>query len=264
MNKFRLTFLIFFLITTISYSQKRPPEPEENKYSLIEVMMAAGISAGISPAQNNTSAGNGKFIDLSSTYYFSDLGIGISLGNFSNPIKKEKLDNIITTYPIKFNSENWKTNYYGIGPNYRINIGKIKTVIFGRAGLMYVKPISLKGNFIPEDPQSPINSVAVYNFSKKETSIIGFYNVGVRFGYKLNPNFGLYISASYLSSFSDKIIAQDGRKQFTDINNDGIITETDIVSEEGTLVDFQYTEKKIHPQVFNFGIGLSYSFRIEK
>ena len=264
MNKFRLTILVFFLITTISYSQKKPPEPEQNKHSLVEVLVSMGMSAGISTTQNNTSAGNGYFIDFSSAYYFSNLGVGVSLGNFSNPIKKEKLDNNITTYPIKFNSENWNTYYLGIGPNYRTNIGKVKAFIFGRVGLMYLKPIAIEGDFIPEDIQSSINSLGVYNFIKKETSKIGFYNVGVRFGYKINPNFELYLSASYLSSFSDKIIAQEARKQFVDINNDGIITETDILSEEGMQVDFQYTEKKVHPQVLNYGLGLSYSFRIKK
>jgi hypothetical protein len=250
----KLSILIFFAITTIGHSQEK-----SSTFSLVEVIVAAGISSPTSAFSDNSFASNGSFFEISSTYYFSKIGLGLSLGSYSNPTKDNLLDFANqATYPVEINSEKWRTSYYGIGPNYRIRIGILEANIFGRAGLMSVKPILLEGDFISENADAT-TTIPVYNFSTTETSTMGFYNIGTRLGYKLNPKLGLYISASYLSSFSDGISAQEGRKQFEDINKDGVITEIDIIRQDGEI-DFQYTEEKIQPQVFNFGFGLSYNF----
>ncbi|WP_299527310.1 hypothetical protein [uncultured Lutibacter sp.] len=256
----KIIFFIFFVSATVGYSQKKSNDLKTSDMSLIEVMVAAGMSTGMSTFSDNSYAGNGSYFELSSAYYFSKIGLGISLGSFSNPTESNLLDFANqAAYPIALNSEEWKTSYYGIGPNFRTTIGSIETTIFGRAGLMSIKPISLEGNFISENADVS-TTVPVYNFSTEETSSVGFYNAGIRLGYKLNPNLGLHISANYISALSDGIIAQDGRKQFTDIDKDGVITEIDIIRQDGVQVEFQYTEKNIKPQVFNYGFGLSYSF----
>jgi len=253
-------FLVFFALTFVGYSQKKSNNLKSSDMSLIEITVAAGISSGVSTFSDDSYAGNGSFFELSSAYYFSKIGIGISLGSFSNPTESNLLDFANqAAYPIALNSEEWKTSYYGIGPNFRTTIGSLETTIFGRAGLMSIQPISLEGNFIAENADVS-TTVPVYNFSTEETSSVGFYTAGVRLGYKVNPNLGLHISANYMSAFSDGIIAQDGRKQFTDIDKDGLITEIDIIRQDGAQVEFQYTEKNIKPQVFNYGFGLSYSF----
>ena len=253
-------FLVFFALTFVGYSQKKSNNLKSSDMSLIEITVAAGISSGMSTFSDNSYAGNGSYFELSSAYYFSKIGMGISLGSFSNPTESNLLDFANqAAYPIELNSEEWKTSYYGIGPNFRTTIGSLETTIFGRAGLMSIQPISLEGNFIAENADVS-TTVPVYNFSTDETSSVGFYTAGVRLGYKVNPNLGLHISANYMSAFSDGIIAQDGRKQFTDIDKDGLITEIDIIRQDGAQVEFQYTEKNIKPQVFNYGFGLSYSF----
>ena len=255
----KLSILIFFVLTTIGYAQKKSNELNKSNSSLVELTLAAGISSATSTFSNNSYAANGSFFELSSTYYFSKIGMGISLGSFSNPTEGNLLEFANeASYPIELNSEKWKTSYYGIGPSYRTNFGDIKATIFGRAGIMSVKPISLEGNFVSEDADAAI-TIPVYNFSTNETSNLGFYNVGIRLGYKLNPNLGVYITANYMAAFSDAILAQDGTKQFIDINQDGVITAEDILKLGGE-VQFQYTEKNIQPQVFNYGFGLSYSF----
>ncbi|GGK43641.1 MULTISPECIES: hypothetical protein [Flavobacteriaceae] len=255
----KLSILIFFVFTTIGYSQKKVTEPDQNKMSLVEVMVAAGISSATSTFSDNSYAADGSFFEVSSTYYFSKIGLGISLGSFSNPTEGNLLKFANeASYPIELNSEKWKTSYYGIGPSYRTNFGDIEATIFGRAGIMSVKPILLEGNFNVENADAA-TTIPVYNFSTNETSNVGFYNAGIRLGYKLNPNFGLYITANYMSAFSDAIIAQDGRKEFIDLNQDGEIT-ADEIQKLGGEVQFQYTEKNIQPQVFNYGFGLSYSF----
>lgn len=256
----KLCTLIFFVAVTVGYSQKKTNGLDKSNSSLVEVLVSMGISSATSTFSDNSYAADGSYFELSATYYFSKIGLGASLGSFSNPTEGNLLDfGNQEDYPIEFNSEKWKTSYYGIGPNYRTNIGELEAIIYGRAGIMSVKPITLEGNFNVENADAA-TTIPVYNFSTKETSKTGFYTAGIRLGYKLNPNLGLYISANYLSSFSDEIIAQDGTKQFADINKDGVINEIDIVRQEGEQVDFQYTDKNIQPQVFNYGFGLSYSF----
>ncbi|REE80576.1 hypothetical protein BX611_2222 [Lutibacter oceani] len=256
----KLSILIFFVFTTAMYSQKRANELDKSNSSLVEVLVSTGISSATSTFSDNSYAADGSFFELSSTYYFSKIGLGASLGSFSNPTEGNLLKFAEkVAYPIEFNSEKWKTTYYGIGPSYKTNIGSLEAIIFAQVGSMSVKPIDLEGSFNSENADAA-TSIPVYNYSTNETSKTGFYNAGIRLGYKLNPNLGLYITANYLSAFSDKIIARDGSKQFADINKDGIINEIDIIRQDGVLVDFQYTEKNIQPQVFNYGFGVSYSF----
>lgn len=256
----KLSILIFFAFTTFVFSQKKSNGLEQSSSKAFDISLATGISSPSSTFKDNSYAGNGSFFELSSTYYFSKIGIGISLGSFSNPTEGNLLDFANeASYPIELNSEKWKTSYYGIGPSYRTNFGDMEATIFGRTGIMSVNPISLEGNFVSENTDAP-TSMPVYNFSTNETSNVGFYNAGIRLGYKLNPSIGLYITANYMSAFSDAIIAQDGSKEFTDIDKDGIITEIDIIRQNGEQIAFQYTDKNIQPQVFNYGFGLSYSF----
>ena len=67
-----LSILIFFVFTTtIGYSQKKITVPDQNKMSLVEVMVAAGISSASSTFSDNSYAADGSFFELSSTYYFS-------------------------------------------------------------------------------------------------------------------------------------------------------------------------------------------------
>ncbi|WP_298286000.1 hypothetical protein [uncultured Lutibacter sp.] len=256
----KLGILVFFVCVTFGYSQKKITELEKNNSSLVEVLITTGISSATSTFSDNSYAADGSFIELSSTYYFSKIGLGISLGGFSNPTEGN-LRNFANevSYPVKFNSEKWKTSYYSIGPNYKTTFGSLETTIFGRAGIMLVKPISLEGNFTSENVDVS-TTIPVYNYNTNETSNIGFYNAGIRLGYKLHPNWGLYATANYLSAFSDGITAIDGRKQFIDINKDGVINEVDIIRQDGTQIEFKYTEKNIQPQVFNYGFGVSYNF----
>jgi hypothetical protein len=259
----KISILIFFVLTVFGYSQKKSNGLEQKSFGAFDISLATGISSATSTFSDNSYAGNGSFFELSSTYYFSKIGLGISLGSFSNPTEGNLLDFANkANYPIALNSEKWKTSYYGIGPSYKTNIGALEATYFAHTGIMSVKPISLEGNFIPEniDPSSPTTSIPVYNYNTNKKNNIAFYNAGIRLGYKFNPNLGLYVSANYLSAFSDEITAQDGRKQIIDLNKDGVINEFDMVDADGVPIDFQYTDKNIQPQVFNYGFGISYSF----
>ena len=60
--------------------------------SLVEVMVAAGISSASSTFSDNSYAADGSFFELSSTYYFSKIGLGATFGSFSNPTEGNLLD----------------------------------------------------------------------------------------------------------------------------------------------------------------------------
>ena len=71
----KLSILIFFMFTTIMYSQKKISKPDQNKMSLVEVMVAAGISSATTTFSDNSYAADGSFFELSSTRFFSMIAV---------------------------------------------------------------------------------------------------------------------------------------------------------------------------------------------
>ncbi len=258
----KITYLIFFVFVTIGYSQKKSNGLEQQNSNLFDISLATGISSPSATFSDNSYAADGSFFELSSTYYFSKIGMGISLGSFSNPTEGNLLEFTNNTgYTLSNNSENWKTSYYGIGPNYRTNIGSLEAIIFTRAGLMAVKPNSLQSRFVVENADTPA-SIPVYNLNTSETSQSGFYTAGIKLGYKLNPSLSFYISANYLSSFSEDLEIEESRTniQNFDLNRDGTIDQDEIAKLLGTQIDYQTSTINSKIQALNYGFGLSYSF----
>ena len=258
----KLSTFIVFVFVTFGYSQKKPIDLDKSNKSLVEVLIAAGMASGISTFSDNSYAGNGSFFEVASTYYFSKFGIGITLGSISNPTEGNLLDFVDeAAYPIEFNSEKWKTSYYGIGPSYKTTIGSLEAIIFAQAGSLSVKPISLEGNFVASTTDVP-TTIPVYNFSNKETSKVAFYNAGIKLGYKLNPNIGLYITANYTSTFSDDLSIDKSStniKNF-DLNKDGVISSDEIQKLQATEIEYETSTIDSKFQTINYGFGLSYSF----
>ncbi|SNR76256.1 EF-hand domain-containing protein [Lutibacter flavus] len=258
----KVTYLIFFVFITIGYSQKKSNGLEKQNSNQFDISLATGISSPSSTFSDNSYAADGSFFELSSTYYFSKIGMGISLGSFSNPTEGNLLEFTNNTgYTLSNNSENWKTSYYGIGPNYRTNIGSLEAIIFTRAGLMAVKPNSLQSRFVVENADTPA-SIPVYNLNTSETSQSGFYTAGIKLGYKLNRSLSFYISANYLSSFSEDLEIEESRTniQNFDLNRDGTIDQDEIAKLLGTQIDYQTSTINSKIQALNYGFGLSYSF----
>ena len=72
-----LSILIFFVFTTtIGYSQKKITVPDQNKMSLVEVMVAAGISSATTTFSDNSYAADGSFFELSSIIRICTWGKG--------------------------------------------------------------------------------------------------------------------------------------------------------------------------------------------
>lgn len=256
----KLSTFIFCICIAIGYAQKKPKALGKLNPSAIEFVATAGVSSPTSNFTDNSYAGNGSFYELSTNYYFSKIGVGATVGSFSNATDSNYREFAnANTFPIATTSETWQSMYYGIGPVYRINFGRFEASAYSRAGIMTVKPISLQGNFVLNDPDLAA-TIPVLAYNAEEASNIGFYNAGIRFGYKFIPNLGFYISANYISAFSDAIAAQDGKREFIDLDRNGVIDEKDIISQNNDEFPLEFTEKAVQPQVLNYGFGLSYSF----
>ncbi len=261
MNK--LLFIVFYVLTICCYSQEESKLLKSIPNKQFEISLAGGASSPSSSYSDQSFASSGSFVEFTSSYFFSKLGISLILGQFSNPTEgnlAELTDQ--AAYPITNSTENWKISYYGVGPTFKTNFNKFEASINARVGSMSAKPISLLGSFESANADQSA-SVPVYSFGTEETSNTGFYTTGVRLGYKLDPSITFYIHSSYLSSFSDEIVLEEGRKQFVDINKDGVINEIDIIRADGTQVDFSYTSKNIKPETLNIGFGLTWSIGTE-
>ena len=62
----KLSILLFFAVVAIGYSQKKPNDLKTSNMSLVEVIVAAGMSSPSSSFSDNSFAGDGSFIELSS------------------------------------------------------------------------------------------------------------------------------------------------------------------------------------------------------
>ena len=258
----KLSILLFFAVVAIGYSQKKPNDLKTSNMSLVEVIVAAGMSSPSSSFSDNSFAGDGSFIELSSNYYFSKIGAGISIGSFSNPTEGNLLKFTEKTgVPLALKSEKWKTSYYGIGPSFKTNLGDFETIITGRVGSMTIKSNALESDLIIEDADTPA-SIPVYNISHKENTSMGFYTAGIKLGYKLNPNLTFYIAANYLSSFSEDLSFEETKTdvQKFDLDRDGVISQDEARKLLDTQITYETSTINSSVQLLNFGFGLSYSF----
>jgi len=251
-------FLIFFMCLTISYSQKKS----------INLSLSSGISTPSSNFSNTSYASSGSFIELSGAYYFSKLGAGVSIGSFSNPTEGNFLDYYNTQFSDPslsptISAQDWKTTYYGVGPEFKTSFGNAFEASFStRIGSMSVKPIEI-GSEISIDNADVTTAFPIVKFGTTETSKLSYYSAGIKLGYKISNQFGLYFMANYLSTLSKEISVAQSDIKILDSNRDGVITRDDLIRKDGSAIQqFEtiLTSKIVKPEGTNFGIGLTYSF----
>jgi len=239
----KITFLVFFVYTISNYSQNA------------DITLYSGISTPSSSFSNNSFASNGNFIELSGAYYFSKIGLGLSLGQISNPTDSNLEDFTNTLGFTTVNtSENWKMTYYGIGPEYKATFNKFEAKFLIRTGLMSVKPIAL-GSSSNENIDV---SIPFFNLKTDKTSQLSYFSTAIKFGYNITENLSLFASADYLSALSDELTITE--KTVQDINKNGRIDKEDLVAADGTPLSYTTTSNNVKPQTTNFGVGLTYSF----
>jgi len=245
----KIMLLLFCSITSIGYAQNS---------SSLEFSVSGGISSPSSSFSDTSFASDGSFFELSSAYYFSKFGVGISIGSFSNPTEGDfnEFTNQLG-YPVSNSTEDWKTSYYGIGPNVKLNLGTIDATLFARYGQMATKEIALAGNYTSENVDFS-TTIPVYNLRVPEKTSSGYYNAGLKLGYKITENFSFYVTANYLSSTSDEIEIESRSANFQDLDGDGAITEQEILKLIGSDISYSSTSTLTKLSMLNYGFGLTY------
>ena len=241
----KVVLLFFCALLQFSFAQNK---------SLLEINASAGISSPSSDFGDQTFAKNGSYFELSSAYYFSKLGVGLSIGQFSNPLSSDFSNQF--TFPTSATSNDWKTTYFGIGPNFSIGQGKLDAVIYARGGLMSTKENQLSTSYFSDN--ADLGSIPIQNFGTADNTSSSFYNAGIKLGYQLNSSFSFYITSNYLSSTSDELTVENRSARFIDLDGDNVITEADILKQLSGNIEYASTSITTKVQSFNYGVGLTY------
>jgi hypothetical protein len=245
------------VFTCTLYSQKESSDLSQSK-NQFSINFAAGASSPSSSFSDDSFASTGFFFELSGDYYFSKIGVGLTLGSLSNPTDKNFSDTTNSfEYPTMNSTENWKAFYYGIGPEFKTSFSKIEAAIITRFGMLSVNPAELTASY---DIGIADISSDVIRFGTSESTSLGYFSAGIRLGYKLNSNLSLFFLANYLSAFSDDLTITQSTKNVQDTNKDGVIDAKDFVDADGQPIEFKTTQTTTKPQFMNFGLGITYTF----
>jgi len=259
----KIIFFIFFVFISIGYSQNNKTLVEQTSNQL-KLGLATGISSPSGTFSNKAFAGEGSFVEASAAYYFPAIGLGLSIGQYSNPTEgnfsnfsnSQFTDLSVSTIN---STENWKTSYYGIGPEFKASLGDAFEAIFStRIGSMSIKPIDLRSE-ISIGNADVATSIPIVRFGTTETSKLSYYSAGIKLAYNLSDKFSLQFMANYLSSLSKEITLLQEVKQVSDTNRNGIIDQEDFITKDGTPLQFTTSQVVVKPQSTNFGIGLTYT-----
>lgn len=249
----KMMSLVFFVLTIIGYSQ------EKITSEIATIRLSSGISTPSSSFSDNVYAENGTYFELSGAYYFSKFGIGLSLGQYTNPTDSnlENFRNSLS-FPTESTTEDWKVTYYGFGPEFTTSFNKIKASFFLRTGIMSIKPISLKSSY----SENVDIAIPIYALTTNKTSKVSYFSTAVKIGYNVTQNLNVFAAVDYLSALSNELTITE--KTITDANRNGTIDLEDFLKLDAASITFDETISTIKPQTTNFGIGLSYTFSTKK
>lgn len=194
--------------------------------------------------------------NIDASYQFGGFGAGLSFGKFKHEISSlvYELD-----FPTLLQGGEIDGMYYGIGPDYAFSFGKLKMISSIRAGMMNLDIANFTASYNGDDTDVPIEILSTTLNPKNETSLT-YSSFGLQFSYPVLKKLNLFVKADYFSTFGDGIQVDDNYYlPFNLETDDNEITIEDV--EHFTLPDFLETESRfIKPQMFNIGVGLSYTF----
>jgi hypothetical protein len=276
--KKNLLFIALICLNSISYAQKTNSNSKKNTDGSvnnekvkdffakkrmsnnsspkkdINIGVAYGLSSPSSGYKDDTYAGNGSYFEFSGAYYFSKWGLGLSIGQITNPTDSNLSDFTRNLdFSVANNSENIKSTYIGLGPEYKLKLNKFETTFQIRAGMYAVNSFALGGDNVDK----PDVIVPFFSLNSEETTTLGFVSTGVKFDYNITNNLSLFASAGYLTALSDKLVVTESKIE--DLNNNGIIDKEDFRVADGS-VQYSITKKNSTPSVLNLGFGISYHF----
>ena len=265
----KILFFIFSIITIVNYSQEKTPSqidnnlPENTKrvgrsitiYDYEIISLSSGISNPSSNFSNSTFSSNGNFFEISGSYFFSKIGIGLSIGQSTNRTDQKLMD-LSNTYQFSSinSSDDLKISYYGFGPEFKTSFNKIQASFIIRSGIMSIKPLSLTSSF----NENIDVAVPIYNLSTSKTSKVSYFSTGIKIGYQVVKNLNLFATLNYQSALSNNLTFSERK---IEISTDGTIDpETRKLIQSGVALNYSSNSIKIKPQSSNYGIGLSYTF----
>ncbi|MCF6181613.1 hypothetical protein [Lutibacter sp.] len=241
----KVLFLAFSVITFMSYSQEK----------FVNLTLSSGISTPSSSFSDNAYANNGSYFELAGAYYFSKFGIGLSLGQYTNPTDSN-LDNFINSLNFSTinSTEDWKVSYYGFGPEYKTTFNKIEATFLLRTGIMSIKPITLESSYV----KNIDIAIPFYSLETNKTYKVSYFSTAFKIGYNISRNLNVFANIDYLSAISNEFTITE--KTIVDANKNGIIDAEDFIQADGTPIAFDEITTSIKPQTTNFGVGISYNF----
>jgi hypothetical protein len=276
----KITFILFFLSNFLGYSQNTPTvtnaqdwnSSRSNKTSStsrvsntnnntlkgkdINIGIAYGLSVPSPNFKNSTYAGNGSYFELSGAYYFSKIGLGFSIGQISNPTDNNLSDFTKNLgFSVLNNSENIKSTYVGIGPEYKLKRNKFETILQIKAGMYAVKSFAIRSDNI----ENPDVTIPFLNLNSGNTKTLSFVSTGVKFDYNINHNLSLFASAGYFTTLSGQLALTE--RKIEDINNNGVIDQEDFEMADGSI-RYSTIEKNTSLSSLNLGFGISYHFSL--
>ena len=255
-----MTLLVFFACISFSYAQKTSETSQKHLPNQWEFGLGTGVTMPSTSFSDKTFAEDGNYFELFGAYYFSQLGLGLTLGQYNNATKNNFTE---TTNAFNFatanQTEDWKTTYFGIGPEYEVTFGKFKARFQTRAGILSIKPISLESSFqsTGEDATQPI---PVFALNSQNTTRLSYVATGIKLDYNINPELSFSLTANYLTGLSKGITITESIKGVIDINGN-IQIDKDLLTSAAGPLEFETTTEEIIPRSLNYGIGLTWHIK---
>jgi hypothetical protein len=210
--------LIVWVVISVQYAQS-------NKFLQID-LGAGGSQPILKFGDPHMFAGRGTSFSGGFDYFFKNIGVGFSAGQFSNVsrdlfssyISKKYLEDFSNT-----NAENWNTKYVLAGPTFKIAGKRFEWDLYAKAGLgqINVPELVFAKSFFNQYYQ-------IYHFSGTSENYQFAWNGGTRFVFKMNQWLGFQAKAEYLTtSYMSKFNYDYSYRNAQDGNRNGVIEDAE-------------------------------------
>lgn len=197
--------------------------------------------------------------NLDANYNFGKFGFGLSLGQFKHQVSDLKYD---ISMPTSFEGGDITGFYYGLGPYYKTNFGKIDLNFMARVGMMNLKYTDFSGFYNGTDVASPVEILTSTPALESKNALL-YSSFGVQMNYKLSDKLSLFAKMDYLTALGNNFKINDTSYLPFDVNGNDVIDAFDVG--HFTLIDYKREESRVlKPQMLNIGVGLTYVFGGEK
>ncbi len=193
----------------------------------LQLDLSSGISQPIQGfSGQHMFAGRGLGFSGGFDYFFKNIGIGLSAGQFTNKSQELFTSYLEHKYLEKVSlpgTENWNTKYVTFGPTFKLSGKKFEWDIYGKGGYsqINVPDLLFTKTFFNQYYE-------VYHFSGSTDSWQFAWSGGTRLTYKINHWMGIQAKADYFTtSYLSKINYDNTFRNAADGNRNGKIEDTE-------------------------------------